>query len=643
MIPTAAVIILALATTGCGAAILQVLGQWQNRCALERAFLAFAVGFGGISWLLFWIGIAGFFTQPVIWGVSLLLAFGNFLHRLPAEQAVRNEDSAPAFLLWGLFALFLVALAFDFIEGLAPPADGDTLAYHFTLPKEFMREGRIFFVPRVFDGAIPLLIHMTYTAALVLGGGGTDGTIALTGWSFVSGWMASGLLFAFGLRWLPVSWSLAVALLFQTLPAMVYGAGSGQVEARMALFVLTAVVGLVDARRLRTLGPLVLVGLGAGFYAASKYLGLLFVLTCIAAVLFTGRGRIRRLIVFGAVTAIAGFQWYFWNFIHTGDPIFPFMFNIAEALGLANHEVWTPEFAADFKNYIDHRGSTTRELHWFLTYPIVATLFPVGEMQSGRVGLGPFFLLALPPVAIGLWVKRKDIKASPLFPVAVMIGVFYLLWIQYGVIPKVRHILPVLPAILLCMTVAGVASWGRVGLRPLGLAMLLSLGVNYGAHGLYSKEYLRYLATGMDSEVFLERNLFGYDLAKAINAVPDVSAVYIEERHLQYYVKARTFFSAAGKQMMIDNREGHIDPNRLATQLKQQNISHLAVHHADQPPEPRGLRAAVRALSAKGCLIHVETVDYNRYLSRTLKNLTLLRSRADIWRLNANCEHFKQE
>ena len=70
-------------------------------------------------------------------------------------------------MLAGVLALVLI---FDLFEALAPPADADTMAYHFAIPKNFLRAGGIYFIPRVTDGAIPLLLHMTFIPPMALGG-----------------------------------------------------------------------------------------------------------------------------------------------------------------------------------------------------------------------------------------------------------------------------------------------------------------------------------------------------------------------------------------------------------------------------------------------------------------------------------------
>ncbi len=636
MIEALAVVVLTFACSGAGALLLHALGLWRERAALERFMLAFAVGFGLVGWLFFWVGISGLFGPGVTWAVCLALAAGNALNLTVAAEARPAEGAGPVF--WALLGLLAVALAFDFAEALAPPADGDTLSYHFTLPQRFAEEGAVFFVPRVFEGAIPLLVHMTYTAAHVLGlSGQTGGVASLTGWAFVSGWMASGLLFSFSLRWLPLAWALALAVLFQTLPAMVYGAGAGHVEPRLALFVMIAVIGLADCRRSPSIAPAVLAGLGAGFYIATKYTGLLFAFAAGVALLTAGRPRFKRAALFSLAAAAAGIQWYGWNFIHTGDPVFPFLFKLADSFGLANPAYWNAEFDADFNDYIANRGDPSRTFHWWFSYPVIATLFPTAKMEAGRVGLGPYFLLVAPAAAIALWHARRRLWDSPLLPVAVLVFGQYLMWMKFGVIPKVRHVLPVIPPLLLCLTVAATSQTVRWARRPMALAVMLSLAVNFAAHGLFSREYLKHVLSGESREAFLTRNVFAYPIVPAINALTDATGVFIWSRQLQFYIRPRVFFAAPLMQVMIDTRYGRMVPETFLEQLKRQGISHLALNREDGVPEPGSLMESVRTLRDGGCLALVESVDFERFSSRSLKSLSKQSATAEIWRIDYGC------
>ena len=66
--------------------------------------------------------------------------------------------------------IIIYVYSLDLLEGLLPHGDADTLAYHFAMPKLMSETGGIVFTPRAVDGAVPLLIQMTYVPMLLIGG-----------------------------------------------------------------------------------------------------------------------------------------------------------------------------------------------------------------------------------------------------------------------------------------------------------------------------------------------------------------------------------------------------------------------------------------------------------------------------------------
>ncbi len=634
----AALAILILACLGAGAALLSVVNSLNGRPYAEKIALSFAVGFGFVGWLFFWLGVGGWFSQGVAWIVSTLLAGGVFL--LPRRPAPSHPSMPFSRWEWLLLGLIAVALAAGFLEALAPPVEADTLAYHFQLPKQFVEAGRLVFVPRALDGAIPLLVHMTYVAILLLGG---NEQTALTMWTFVSGWAAGFLLFAFSRRWLARHWGLALLLLFQTLPAMLYGAGSGQVEPRLAMFVLIAAFGLSEFRDNHRFGPILLIGLGAGLFAASKYTGLLFVAAAgLSLLLFSGRGWLKNGIVYGLAVLAAGSQWYGWNAYNTGDPVFPILFTV---LGLKGGAFWDADYAASMKSYLALRQGQIEWWQRWLAYPIVATLFPPFAMEAGRVGLGPYFLMIAPFGLAGAWLRRHRIKASTLAPAALMAILFYILWLGFGGIPKVRHLIPIIPIILVCLAAGSaraIAAWSWLR-RPAGLAMILSLAINAGAAGFFFRPYVAYAFGGFNRESFLINSVNGYPVVAWLNRQKGIKKVLLTYRAYRYYVRPSSFFAFPGVQKQIEARPGHVESGVFWRQMRVLGISHILT---DRPTSmsrgPASVDTAIRELAGVGCLVKLKSIDTRWRMSRTLPSLGGGGRRFDVWRLNTGSCRFNK-
>lgn len=632
----AAPIMLILACLGAGAMLLTITRLLNDRAFIEKISLSFAAGFGCVGWLFFWLGTLGLFTQTVAWIVCAVLAGGLILLRKPLS--FRASPFSPW--EWLLLVLITAAIATDFLEALAPPVEADSLAYHFQLPKQFIEQGRLVFEPRALDGAIPLLVQMTYVAALLLGGGEET---ALTLWTFVSGWGAGLLLFTFSRRWLPRHWGLAMLLLFQTLPAMLYGAGSGHVESRIAMFVLIAAFGLSELKNSPRLGPILMIGLGAGLFAASKYTGLLFVAAAGASLLaFSGRSWLKNGVACALAVLITGAQWYGWNAYHTGDPVFPVLFS---ALSLEDGAFWNADYAASMKEYLALRDDQIDWWQRWLAYPVVATLFPAFAMEAGRVGLGPYFLMIAPIALGGVWHYRLSIKSSSLTPVALMAVLFYVLWLGFGGIPKVRHLLPIIPVVLVCLAVGSekaIEAWSWLRL-PSSLAMVLALAVNVAVVGLFARPYVVHALTGFDRESFLENSINGYPAVVWLNRQDGIEKVLLTYRAYRFYVRPASFFAFPGVQKQIEARVGRVETGSFWKQMRGLGISHILT---DRPTSmsfgTASVDEAIRELAGAGCLVRLKEIQTAWRTSRTLPSLRLGQHWFDVWQLNVRSCPFEK-
>ena len=578
-----------------------------------------------VGWLAFWIGTAGVLSPGPVWAMCVALCFGLVFWNRPSGPGAHPFTPAA----WLLLGAAAVALVFDLFEAASPPIEADTLSYHFELPRRFIEEGRLFFVPRALSAATPLIVQMTYAVALALGPAESADAL-LSGWTLISGWGASVLLYALARRWLTVSWALGLAVVFQTLPATIYGAGSGQVEPRLALFVLAAAAALIRGRDEKGLAPAVLLGVAAGFYAAGKYTGLLFLPAAGIALMCLGGRWFTRGIAFTLAALIAGGQWYGWNFAHTGDPVFPMLFGV---LGLEDGPYWSADQAAYLGGLLEARGRILESVFDAIAYPFLATLAPLAEMSAGRIGLGPFVLLALPAALIGAWRQRGDLMESGLVPVAVMVFVFYVLWVQFGGVPKVRHLLPLMPPLMLLVAAAACKADGAA--RPLALALALSIALQVAGQGVFSRTHIVRWMAGEDMEAFLART-FGdeYGPVQWINAnAGRIGRILTTDRHLLYLIDVPTVLLHGATAPVVESRPGRVDAGRLYARARALGLTHIMDEHGEADPEPATFTHALVSLGEQGCLAREAAFQVRRYHSLTLRTTKMEPVNKVIWRL----------
>ena len=567
MIASATVLLLFLACLGFGAVLLRACRVLADMDRLSATVWSFAAGLGVLGWLAFFAGIAGFLTPTHLIALCAVGLPGLLLFRAPAP-APEIAGSADRVTIALALAIALVLVA-NLIYALAPPADADSLAYHFALPKRFLAAGRIEFVPIAVDGAVPLLLQSTYMVALGIGG-----ELAMTLWAGLVSAMAMAACFVLARRFLTLNEALALTLVLYTTPAVIYGAGSGQMEPKLILFALGAAHAVIELKRTGKRGYAWLAGAFAGFYAGAKYLGLLFVAAAALPLLF-GRKRIRTLACYGAAAFAAGSQWYFWNWVHTGDPVFPGLYGL---LHLPDGAIWTHALGDRFKEVLVAAENPLPKTPWLIfTYPLLATLAPPRDIESGRVGLGVIWLLLAPFAAAGVWRFRRRLMSARLIGPVSIAAAFYLLWLFIESSERVRHLLPVYPLVLLALATAAVRWADRPALRaPLAFAVVLTVAFQMAGQAVFTRNDAQRLFTGESRDAFLARNVMSYDAVPWINAnLSGRDRILVFQRELAYLLDVPSFVAQPFKQNFIDSRLAARDPRKFLEQIRRLDVTHI--------------------------------------------------------------------
>jgi len=599
------------ACLGFGAAGLRILGIGSGAPVGERRVYAFALGMGLIGWAVFFIGIAGGLNDTVL---SVLLGIGIAAAVYCRADLTFDIKKPDGLVPTGLILLLLLVGAIDLLEAYTPPGDGDTLAYHFALPKQFLAAGQIDFVPRALDGAVSLLVQMTYLP--VLGLGEETGLLL---WTFASGWIAVYAVYVMARRHLRRNWSLAVALALATTPAVVYGAGAGLVEIRNLLFVVAALLALTAVEGRKGFSYILLVGLFAGFFVGGKYLGLLFAAVCGLAVLWDRR-RLTDGIVFGIAVLVAGSQWYAWNAIHIGDPLFPMFY---EWLGKTGTGYWDAEHQKFLREvFLPSYRAVPSDLFWLIAYPFKATLAGEQAFSSGRTGLGPLVLLLLPFAAGGVWAFRKSIRRGPLLTYALVAALFYVIWFFSGSPQRVRFLLPIYPLLLIVMSVAASKIAGqRYVLYPLILAFCFSIGVQLGGQALYNLNAAKFVFSRETRQEFMLRTVTNSVPVPWINEnLTGNSRLLTPYRYYLYYLDVPYFYAHPVQQAQVNLLPDARDPMLFVRQVRALGVTHLLFPKAEDAGTAVPTSLLGKALSL-GCIVPEKEFATTNLTSRTMPSL----------------------
>jgi hypothetical protein len=311
---------LALAAFGIGRPVLRGLGVGQDD-RLSVAVWSVAVGLIVAGLLLAGLGLLGVLYVPVVGVITMaacLWGLGEILHSaihaaeqrtfpspdVPPARFDAPEDTPwappPRWLSRGMLLAAGAACLGSLIGALAPPTAGDALCYHLELPKTFLVEHRILYLPYHDNATFPLLTEMWFLWGLAIDGGVCAqlvhwGLGVLLGLAAVV--LATPIL---GRRWAWVAGALVVLT-----PGV-----SNQMTAPLNDVALAAMTTLALAAWWRAVVGdqgrrwFVLAGLTAGGALATKYIALLFAVAVAATWCWAGPG--------GAAFSWKGPPWWRW-------------------------------------------------------------------------------------------------------------------------------------------------------------------------------------------------------------------------------------------------------------------------------------------------------------------------------------------
>lgn len=564
-----------LAVAGLGSRALRLAPVPAFPGLSSRLFLAFSLGYLLQGWLFFLLGLAGLYSA---WTAISVMIAGVALTdtRLVAELRHISADR-PGLLRSLLLLLAVTALALYVIEGLAPPTDADTNGYHLSIPRQFAEAGGIFAIPRAIDGLAPLLVQTGYLPPLLAGGIG-----AATAWYALAGFLGGLSVYPLMRRFLPVTPSLLGALLAATTPAVVYGATSGQVETRIMLFVTACLISWLEYRRTGSTAWLVLAGLFCGAYAGSKYLGLFFgAAMCVLLIVTCRLKSPKALLLFVLSAAVAGGQWYGWNWHVTGDPVFPALTGLLPGGG---EPFWDAGYAERLKEgIISGERTVDRTLLWWLAYPFVTTFGGPAGFEAGRTGLGPAMLLALPFAVAGWWLARRAAPSRPVigeaFQLLAAAGLFYTIWWWFGETQRIRHLVPIYPLIITALFgLAALTPRAFRARQPLLSCLVLLLVIQFGGFLLHASVPARTVIGAQSADDYRKQQIVGYEAIEWFNSnAPADAVLLLLERRNNAYIGRPYFRTNPDLEKLVDTASPDASPDRFVGQAARLGASHLLV------------------------------------------------------------------
>jgi hypothetical protein len=452
----------------------------DNVSPLAALAVQAALGLGSLGLLILLLGYTLGFSSTIF---ALLLLFGLVLFRNEIllwwrEWRVLSVILSKSQRLDKILAMGVgLILAMTLATALSPPLKFDALVYHLTLPKLYLLNGGVKYLPELVFWGMPQEAEMLYTFAMALAGaeaaavvGWTFGVltlVALLGYlserfSVRAAWVALASLLAGGslttsLAWAYVGWA-----------TMLYG---------IALFIL---LDLWIAEQKQSL--LSLAALLAGFALGTKYTaGIL--LAAAVPVIFLAKYKcgfketIKALLSFGGIAFLVFSPWLIKNFVAVGNPVYPLLF---PAGAMDEYRLFLYQGDVAWGNWQD-----------LFLLPWRATVFG-GEGKVGYSADIGSLLLGLSAFAWLGWREREAKQKEALRMAFLMLSVGVFIWAIAGrtsrLLIQTRLYLSVFP---LWAILAGIGFENLARIRTNGVRfgriaatlVLLAFGFNLYAHG----------------------------------------------------------------------------------------------------------------------------------------------------------------
>jgi hypothetical protein len=572
-----ALLVIGLAAYGLGCPVLRGLGVGQEDAVSDLVW-GISVGLVVAGTALAGLGLLGGLYMPLIgvltcvaglWGLGeVLFGWASHYEEKPEDDEPLSDQLEPEltsvapparWLLGGVLGLAALAVLGALVAALAPPTAGDALCYHLELPKTFLVDHAIRYLPDHDNSTFPLLAEMWYLWGLAIEG---PVTAQLIHWGVGVLLGLATVVVATPVVGRPWAWIAGAVVIL--VPSITNQMTAPLNDLPLALFATLALAAwwravVNDESR----QWFVLAGLAAGGALGTKYLALFFAAAVgvVSLWMFVRQPGRRRLLIEGlAIVAIVGTStsglWYLRSAWYRGNPVYPFL---TEAF-VQRHPSAPPITLPENKAPLGRNPLGVAAAAWQVS------IHP--ERAGGRGHqLGILFLAVLP----GLAFARRLRGLGTLLAIA---GAYWILW--YLMRQNVRFLLPIVP-----LLAVGVV-WVCIELRRFptlpraiaGLLVVTILAVNALAAAARCSDQLAVACGLEDRDDYLLRHEPTWQAAQIANRIGNPDAHLLSQDFRAYYFQCRVTRENAYRRRTQYDHQLH-DPAELCRTLRRDGFTHL--------------------------------------------------------------------
>ncbi|MGQ0644887.1 MAG: ArnT family glycosyltransferase [Elusimicrobiota bacterium] len=529
----------------------------------EYAGFTLACGLAVLGFGLYFTGWAGHLTWTTVWawaGLPGVLAWPGLFRLFTGKKFFRlslgrGEQLAAA-------GLFFYAALLGAAAG-APPVAYDALSYHLALPKLYLQQGAISFVPYNNTSQWPALMQMLYLPGLSAGQPQAAQTVQ---------WFMAVLCALWVYRVGTTAWNarvgLAAAAVLSLQPLFQILSVTALIDLALCFY---ALMTLYAAWRYQETGRrfwLILAGLMGGCAGSVKLTGMAWLAAVLTGVwLFGNRkrpARIGDLALAGAAGVLLMLPWLIRSQMETGNPIWPLAHRMFGGLywDAAQTEKWL-RWGAEYAGGSSWTDAAARKFSGFLA------IRREGDPFSS-------FLV---PVTLGLGAVYGRRALGRRGHLALWSAAVYFTLYLFAMPQSIRYLTPLYPLLSLtaAASLAGLAR-ARGGRRWAALP-LAGLLIWFGVRGMDGRvvEKMKVACGLVSPEEHLRRSLDIYPVSAWINERLDRNARVLLLNETRGFYLDRSYIWGDPVSQKFVSYDGVADPLDMARRWRIHGITHVLV------------------------------------------------------------------
>ncbi|MEK6808633.1 MAG: glycosyltransferase family 39 protein [Nanoarchaeota archaeon] len=591
---------------------LQRLWKVRFKYAQEHLIFSLAIGFIILSFIVFFLGIIGLLERFIVY-LLLVIILTLFILEIKSiysyYRATYTEKSIihKSLINKLIIIVLLIFIIINFISSFAPAIEWDSITYHLSLPKIFIQQKTIIYIPTILYSLYPLFTEMLFLIGMF-----ANETVPQL-LSFLFSLMIIAVIYNFSKRYFGREIGLISSLIFYTMPIISERTSQTMVEIPYTFYSFLAIYSIflwIDGKDIKNL---ILSGIMAGTSASIKQTGFVIILICSLFVIYqhfrkggivnhksfsprnfcvflylrvlrgdargsayehlqqespkktflVGDNIIKDISIFWMISFLFGTPWYIRSFLYTGNPFYGLLYNIFGGLN------WNHQLDYYFKQSMaDGMGVNLLSyilLPWNLSFH--------SENFSIPIGITPIFFAFIPLLIF----IRKDNTINRLLFISWIFTTSWFITSQ-----QIRLLMPIFPLLAI---VSGFVVYTITEKKKqltilvttiLSFTILFNLGISMGIND----DKIEYVLGIIQPEQFFD-NLKDFNphnvAVYANNNLPSNSKILLFGEVRGYYLNLPYIWGRSTIQSIIDY-DSLNNEEMLYDKLKSLEITHLFIN-----------------------------------------------------------------